>query len=398
MSSPRIIFVNRVYWPSTEATAQLLTDLAEGLAARGADVHVIATGEAAGPRHGVTVHRTGAGEQHGGMLSRAWNYRRFQSAARARLETLTRPGDTVVAMTDPPLLAAAFAPLATRRGLRLIPWLQDIYPEIATTHFGPLAGLLLAPLRANRDAAWRTAATCVTLGADMARRITQRGIPEDKIEIIPNWAPRELHESVPAEAREERRQAWGVAGKFVVAYSGNLGRVHEFDTVLDAARILRDRNEIIFLLIGRGARFDAVDRSARGQGLNNVRLLPPEPRARLAGALAAADAHLVTLRPEYASLVYPSKLAGVLAAARPVLFVGPADGDIARLIAAETCGAAFAPGDAAGLADTITRWQAEPAATRALGPAARAAYERRFTFASSLAHWDHLLRGTGRNS
>lgn len=397
MPSPRIIFVNRVYCPSTEATAQLLTDLAEGLATLGWDVHVIATGDSSAARNGVTIHRTGAGEQHGGMLTRAWNYRRFQSAARARLNSLARPGDTVVAMTDPPLLAAAFVPLAARRGLRLIPWLQDIYPEIATTHFGPLAGLLMVPLRGKRDAAWRAASTCVTLGADMAHRIAQRGISEEKIVIIPNWAPRELHEPCPAEARDERRRAWGVDDKFVVAYSGNLGRVHEFDTVLGAARRLRDRSEIVFLLIGRGARFDAVARSARTQGLGNVRLLPPEPRERLAGALTAADAHLVTLRPEYASLVYPSKLAGVLAAARPVLFVGLTAGDIGLLLKTRACGAAFEPGDTAGLADTIVRWHGSPEAVCAFGATARTAYEREFTFASALARWDALLRDAGRN-
>lgn len=397
MPPARIIFVNRVYWPSTEATAQLLTDLAEGLAALGWDVHVIATGDSSAARNGVTIHRTGAGEQHGGMLSRAWNYRRFQSIARTRVDSLARPGDTVVAMTDPPLLAATIAPLAARRGVRLIPWLQDIYPEIATTHFGPLGGLLLAPLRAKRDAAWRAAATCVTLGEDMAHRIAQRGIAKGKIVIIPNWAPRELDEPAPPDAVAERRRAWNAEGKFVVAYSGNLGRVHEFDTVLGAARHLSDRPEIVFLLIGRGARLEAVARAARAQGLGNIRLLPPEPRDRLAGALAAADAHLVTLRPEYASLVYPSKLAGVLAAGRPVLFVGPSGGDIPRLLKTRACGAAFAPGDAAGLADTIVRWQGSPEAVRAFGATARTAYEREFTFAAALARWDVLLRGAGRN-
>lgn len=393
-SLPRVIFVNRVYWPSTEATAQLLADLASGLAARGWPVHVIATGEASTRHEGVTIHRTGAGERHGGMVSRALNYRRFSRAAANRLASLARPGDIVVTMTDPPLLGAHLAPVVRRTGARLVHWTQDIYPEIAAVHFGALAGLLLSPLRSRRDAAWRDATACVTLGPDMRTTLLGRGVAPEHVRIIPNWAPRELHQPATPDAVAERRRAWGVADKFAIVYSGNLGRVHEFATVLAAADLLRAEPGIVFVLVGRGARYDEVGAAAQARGLDNIRLLPPEPRERLAAALTAADAHLVTLRPEYGALVYPSKLAGVLAAARPALFVGPPAGDIGQLLPAERCGAAFAPGDARGLADTIRAWQADAAARQVIGTGARAAYERHFTFAAALAAWDELLRRT----
>lgn len=355
-------------------------------------MQVIATGAGETQRNGVALHRTGAGERHGGIVSRALNFRRFQQAASARLSALVRPGDIVVAMTDPPLLAAHLAPLVTHAGARLVCWVQDVYPEIAAIHFGNMADLLAAPLRRRRDVAWRAAAACVTLGEDMRTTLLRGGAQTGTTFIIPNWAPRELHEPVANAAIAERRRAWGVEGKFVVAYSGNLGRVHVFATVLDAAALLRDSPEVVFLFIGRGPRFDEVARAVRERGLTNVRLLPPEPRERLAAALSAADAHLVTLRPEYASLVYPSKLAGVLAAARPVLFVGPAEGDIGRLLNAAQCGTAITPGNAAALADAVRRWHAAPDTVRRLGAAARTVYERDFTFATALARWQECLR------
>ncbi len=399
MPDPRIIFVNRVYWPSTAATAQLLTDLAEGLAPRLRDwtVHVIAAGEASTRHHGVTIHRTGTPEQHGGLLSRALNHRRFLRAARQQLAALVRPGDIVVAMTDPPMLGAAVAREAAERGAQVVHWVQDIYPEIAAVHFGPLAGFFFSPLKAGRDSAWRTARACVTLGEDMAGFIASRGVPAGRISCIPNWAPRELQAPVTPAALEARRAQWGLAGKFVVAYSGNLGRVHEFATILQTAEQLRANPAIVFLFIGRGARFDEISSTARSRGLGNIRLLPPEPRENLAASLAAADAQLVTLRPEYASLVYPSKLAGALAAGRPVLFVGPTGGDIARLLQRDDCGVPFAPSDAAGLAAAITRWQSDVGLRTRLGTNARAAYERHFTGEASLARWEELLR-TGRSA
>ena len=395
MSPPRVIFVNRVYWPSPAATAQLLTDLAGGLAARGWTVHVIAAGAQSGEHHGVVVHRTGAMDQHGGLLSRTLNYRRFQRAACRQLAGLVQPGDVVVAMTDPPLLGAAVARVAQPRGARVVHWIQDIYPEIVTAHLGMLATLPLLPLRARRDTAWRNASQCVTLGEDMARTVAARGVPAGKLGVVPNWAPRELEVAPSTSAIAARRTQWGLAGKFIIAYSGNLGRVHEFDSVLNAAERLRSHPDIVFVFIGTGANFERIRSAARSRRLANVRLLPPEPREQLAAALAAADAQLVTLKPDFAGLVYPSKLAGVLAAARPVLFVGPAVGEISRLVEREQCGAVSALGDGAHLADTVLQWQAEPALRVQLGRQARAAYEKYFTFGAALARWEEILRRAG---
>lgn len=392
MSHPRVIFVNRVYWPSTAATAQLLADLAGGLAARGWPVQVIAAGTGPDQHNGVTIHRTGGDEAHTGLFSQARNYVRFRRGARRQLAALIRTDDLVVLMTDPPMLGAACARLAAARGAHVLHWIQDIYPEIIPAHLGALAALPLLPLRWQRDRAWRAARCCVTLGTDMAATVAGRGVPSDRVAIVPNWAPRELDAVPSSDAVAARRAVWGLTDKFIVAYSGNLGRVHEFAAVLEAADRLRARADVVFLFIGRGPRFDAVRAAAQARGLANIRFQPPEPRENLAAALAAADAHLVTLKPAFARLVHPSKLAGVLAAGRPVLFVGPPDGEIARLLARARCGAAFAPADGAGLAVTVTAWSADAAMRTQLGRAARAAHEQDFTFGSALARWEEILR------
>lgn len=394
MSLPRVIFVNRVYWPSTAATAQLLADLAEGLAAHGWDAQVIAAGEASTRHNGVTIHRTGGSDRHGGLFSRAINYGRFRRGAQRQLANLVKPGDVVVVMTDPPLLGAAVTDIVVKRGGRVVHWVQDIYPEILTAHLGALVTFPLSPLRALRDVAWHAASRCVTLGEDMTQAVASRGLPAGRITIVPNWAPRELHAPADSIAIAARRAAWGVTDKFVVAYSGNLGRVHEFTAVLDAAERLKARPDVIFLFIGSGARFAEVSAAARARGLANLRLLPPETRADLPAALAAADAQLVTLKPAFARLVYPSKLAGVLAAGRPVLFIGPPGGEIARLLAHERCGAAFGPNDGEQLAATIAAWQKDAAHRAQLGQNARSVYERDFTFAAALARWEEILHQT----
>jgi glycosyltransferase involved in cell wall biosynthesis len=393
--STRVIFVNRVYRPSQAATAQLLTDLAEGLAARGWSVHVIAAGEESGVINGVTIHRTGPGEQHSGLISRARNYWRFVQRARAELSVLAQPDDRVVLMSDPPMLGTALAKTVLARGAHLIHWIQDIYPEIVSAHVGAWAEVPLAPLVLERNAAWLAADRCVVLGTDMARTLSGQKIPPDQITLVPNWAPRELQETAPSAAVTAQRAAWGLTGKFIVAYSGNLGRVHEFKTVIAAAEILRDHPAIVFLFIGSGARLAKVQAAARRSKLTNLRFLPPVPRENLAGALASADVQLVTLKPAFARLVYPSKLAGVLAAGRPVIFAGPPDGEIARLLQEEKCGVTVAPGEAARLAEILVQWQTDPDRQKQ-PPAARIAYEKHFTFASALGRWEEILGHSGR--
>jgi colanic acid biosynthesis glycosyl transferase WcaI len=389
---PRIILVNRVYWPSTEATAQLLTDLAEGLAARGWAVHVLAAGETPDVHRGVTIHRTGTPEQHRGLVSRALGYRRFLGAVRRQLTALVQAGDVVVALTDPPMLGTVVAEAIAGRGAAVVQWIQDIYPEIAAVHFGPVAGFLLRGLQRRRNRAWSQSAAGVTLGTDMAQAVAATGVAAERLSILPNWAPRELDEPPPAEAVAAYRQRWNAEGRFVVAYSGNLGRVHEFATVLEAAERLQADAGIVFRFIGRGPQWAKVAATVRQRGLANVGLEAAVPRVELGAMLAAADAHLVTLQPAYGRLVYPSKLAGVLAAGRPALFVGPADGDIARLLQAQHCGAAFAPGAAEALAETIRRWAGDRPATARLGANARQTYTAHFTGAAALARWDELLR------
>lgn len=391
MPERKIIFVNRVYWPDKSATAQLLSDLAPALAARGWTVHVITGGEGPDRHEGVTVHRTGGGNSVRGG-ARVWSYLRFLLGARSRIAALAGPGDVVVLKTDPPLLAALGTGPARRRGAHVCQWVQDIYPEIVSAHQGAWLAPLLSPLRRWRDAAWRRSARCVVVGEDMQATVQQAGVDARSIRHLPNWAPRGLDAPPTAEAVRQVRRDWGLENRFVVAYSGNLGRVHEFDTALDAAARLGGGAGLTLLFIGGGPRLAAVRAEAERRGLDHVRFLPATPRARLAAALAAADVHLVTLRPGFESLVYPSKLAGILASGRPAVFVGAPAGALGRFIVRTASGGAIKAGDGGALAALLLRLRKETGLRETLGRNARAAYEAEFRFAAAADGWEKLLR------
>ena len=173
---PRVVFVNRFYWPDELATAQLLTDLAEGLAAHGGQVVVITShdGTASMPdreaRHGVEIVRVRSTRWgHRGMAAKAADYLTFALAGRRALRAWVRPGDWLVAMTDPPSLAPIAASVARRANARLVHWLQDIHPEISLAlSDSRLLAALSGPWMRWRDAAWRSAHASVAISRDMA--------------------------------------------------------------------------------------------------------------------------------------------------------------------------------------------------------------------------------------
>lgn len=388
MRAGKIIFVNRVYWPSEAATAQILTDLTTSLAALGHEVHVIASGEEASERNGVTVHRTGRE-----TATRAGRYTHFIWGARKILKQLVSAGDTVVLKTDPPLLAVAATSLARQRGAHVIQWVQDIYPEIVPLHIGAWASVPLAPLRWLRNRAWQSSQVCLAVSDDMRQTVLRGGVAPERALVFPNWAPQELDAPASSSEIAAVRSAWGLANDdFLVAYSGNLGRVHEFQTALAAAALLRDTPHVRFAFIGGGARLTEVQAAAEKNGLANVLFLNAQPRSQLPASLAAADAHLVTLLPGYERLVAPSKLAGVLAAGRPALFVGPTRSAIATQLSHDACGVSVAPGDSAQLAATIAAWSRDPAGQLARKQAAREAYQKNFRFSDAVTQWHELLR------
>ena len=396
---PRVLFVNRFYWPDEAATAQLLTDLAEGLAARGHRVAVFASHD-----HNPTTLRR---ETHRGvdiirvrstrwgrlsLLAKAVDYATFTLAIRRALRAEAQPGDRIVAMTDPPALVFIAATAARRTGVGAVHWLQDIHPEItlALSASRSLARLCRPWIR-WRNAAWKQAGACVAISRDMAALVAENGVPEARVRVIPNWAPGGNSLAPVALEKNLLRHHWGLGGKFVIAYSGNLGRVHVFDPLLAAAALLRNDPDIVFLFIGAGPQRVTLEKQAQLKGLTNVQFHPAQPQARLAESLSVADVHLVTLRPGCERLVYPSKLYGIAAVARPVVFVGPLECELARTVQQGGFGVAVPVHDAEALASAIRALQVDSSHRAAMGRSAAEWARANGGVAAALIRWEDLL-------
>ncbi|OGA36545.1 MAG: hypothetical protein A3G80_14070 [Betaproteobacteria bacterium RIFCSPLOWO2_12_FULL_62_13b] len=430
----RVIFLNRYFYPDHSATSQMLSDLAFFLAGAGYEVCVVTSCQryddaAAGLLlreriEGVEVHRvrtTRFGRDK--LAGRALDYATFYLASGWRLWRIARAGDVVVAKTDPPLISVVASFIARWRGARLINWVQDVFPEVAEALgvralSGPQAGLL----RWLRNWAFRSAAVNVVLGERMAgvvgrgnygnygvrscidtngsdvganattQDLTPSMTPSIRIRVIPNWADMEAIRPVAAADNPLRRE-WGLDGKFIVCYSGNMGRAHEFDTILGAAERLAGKAEaLVFLFIGGGAQRGLVEEEARRRWLANVQFRPYQDRVGLSFSLGAGDVHLVSQRPEVEGYVFPSKLYGILAAGRPLVFIGDREGEIGTLVEREGIGVAVRQGDATGLTEQLQRLAGDAVLRAAMGARARALLCERYDKRIALKAWLELLR------
>lgn len=392
--TPRVIFLNRFYRPDEPATAQLLTDLAEALAGRGHAVTVIAShpgGTAV--RHetinGVTVHRVrGLRRPRSGIAGKALEFASFYLGAMGKLLRIAGRGDALVALTDPPLLGIGVWLIAAVKRARLFHWVQDIYPELAVELAGQRWLNVVRPLR---DAAWRGAEHCVTLGTDMAAVLVEAGVAPARISVVPNWAPSGVAARQPEAGLPTLRAEWTLEGKFVVLYSGNFGRVHDLLSVLAVAEALRTESDFVFLFIGDGAQRAALEQRAAERGLTNVVFRKPQPRSRLSETLSAGDVHLVTLRAGCERFVFPSKVYGIAAVGRPIIFLGPPGCEVARVVETNGLGHAFASGDLEGITGALRSLRKDPAAGRRLGGAAAAFATAAGGVSSATRHWDALL-------
>ena len=399
----KLIFVNRYFYPDLSATSQLLSDLALHLAHKGREVHVV-TGrqryEHASAQlpaeeviDGVRVHRVWTSRFGRSTLpGRAMDYLSFYLAAGLRLAALARSGDLVVAMTDPPLLSLPAALAARLRGARLVNWLQDVFPEIAQRLGLRVAGGVPGAFaRVARGFSLRTAALNVVLGDRMREAVVQiePGCRE-RIAVIHNWADGRAIQPLAAQAGALRRE-WRCEGRFVVGYSGNFGRVHEFDTVVAAARALIVQGDVVFSFTGGGYNMERL----AAEHLPNVLLHGYLPMGQLADGLGSCDVHLVTLRPELEGLVVPSKFYGIAAAGRPVIFVGDLQGEVAEMVRQADCGLVVAAGDSAGLVTAITALRDEPSVREAMGARARAMFEARYDRSHGMQLWEAALERAG---
>jgi colanic acid biosynthesis glycosyl transferase WcaI len=390
----RVCFFNRSYWPDQAATGQLLTELAQDLVCRHGWTATVVAGRALHASHEVRGSmRLVSTETHGGVrilrangtafnrrrfAGRAANYLTYFGSAMAATSRLG-PQDVVVSLTDPPILGLAALVAARRACARFVFLCEDIFPEVATLledfHNTAVDRTLD---RINRYLL-READAVVALGERMKRRlIEEKGADSSRVHVIHNWADCQVITPGPKDNAFAR--AHGLADRFVLMHSGNVGLSQNLDLLVEAAARLQSRDRLVIAVVGDGARRQTLENEASRRGLANIRFFPYQPRELLHESFATADAFLVSLKPGLEGYIVPSKLYGILASGRPFVAAVDPSCEAATIAREHQCGTVAMPGDVDALVAAIATFYDDPAGARVMGENARRAalgYDRR---------------------
>ncbi|HVX85093.1 MAG TPA: glycosyltransferase family 4 protein [Phycisphaerae bacterium] len=405
----RITLINQFYVPDISPTAHLSASLAEGLAARGHTVSVVTSRGGYVEASRVETH---AGENprvyrlwtprlgKKTILKRCIDYASFYVAAAWRMVRLPRQ-DVVISLTTPPYIAWTWVVhrwVHPFRRPRLILWNMDCYPDAAER-----AGVIRKGRMMSRAMRWlnrrlfKRLDHLVCLDGAMVELLMSQYGPRKRalpVTVIPNWEkatffPRPSAENAPA--RWEAAERLGLAGKFVVLYLGNTGVGHPFETVIEAAKRLRDK-PVVFLFVGGGKRWSWLEEAKKREGLENVVLHPYVQKEFTAGVMASAQAALITLGDDMAGVMSPSKLHANLAMGLPVAYVGPEGSNVDEAIERFGCGVSVRQGDVAGVVKFVEEAMGDRERLAGLQGKARGAFEAAYCDERTLPQFEQVLR------
>ena len=366
-----------------------MTDLATGLAGGGNEIAVICgdggyAGAAGGEQPPVEILRVRSMPFARGLVGRVLSYLSFYVTAFFRALTMKR-ADVVVSLTTPPLISLLGSMVKMLRGSRHFIWEQDIYPDVAISlNYFQAGGIADRVVGLLADFSRRHADGILALGTCMRDRLVDRGVPAEKIHITENWAN---GEAITPMVRP------GDPSRLVILYSGNFGLAHDIDTLAGAMLHLKDDPRFHFIFVGSGNKRQQLAKFCAENNVHSLELRPYVARDKLNEGLAVGDIGLVTQSENCWGSVVPSKLYGILAAGRPVLFIGPRRATPAQTIDLHGCGWHVNCGDVKGLTELLLDLASDRGIVRAAGVRARRALMEHYDLPLGVARIARILEG-----
>jgi colanic acid biosynthesis glycosyl transferase WcaI len=408
----RVLLLNLYYPPDTSATAKMAAAFVDPLGAKH-EVTVLCGRPSYDPTErrpwrlwqserlaNTRVIRVGSTDYpRTQMTRRVLNYLSYVALAVPR--ALFVPCDVVVAMTDPPFAGIVGAFVTILKGKPYVYNIRDMYPDMAVGGSIVRPGLLARVWEKLHRWALRRATRVIVLGDDMRARIVAKGMDANRVAVVRDGAessaatPMETagaSERIGADLDPEVTRAIRGDFPFVLLHAGNLGFYGAWGTLLAAAREL-STDGVGLVFVGDGAQRAQLEREAAGAG--NIRFLRFFPVSKISSVLAAADAHVITVKRGLEGVVVPSKLYGILAAGRPILAVAPKETDAAALGASRGFGLSADPDKPEETVSAVRALLADPGRLRAMGVAAAAA-ARDYDRAGEIAKFMKIIEQAAR--
>jgi glycosyltransferase involved in cell wall biosynthesis len=309
-----------------------------------------------------------------GFVRRTLDYMSFMAVAIVASVFLPRP-DVIVA-TSPQLFTPCAAwVVSVLRRRPFVFELRDLCPDSIVAVGAMRETSVIGLLRKLEYFLYRRAARIVSVTQSFKRVLTANGINETKIAVVPNGVDLDIYR--PGSKPSDLARRLGVNGKFVAAYVGTVGMAHGIGALLDAAKVLRDRKDIAFVVVGAGAEQVTLEDKARRDGLTNVVFVGAVSKAEVREYWRLCDVAAVLLRntPLFRHVV-PSKIFEAMGMERPVIL--GVEGESEEIIAESGAGMVIPPEDAASLARSVAELADDREKCVALGLKGRRYVSERF--------------------
>jgi glycosyltransferase involved in cell wall biosynthesis len=393
----KLCIITQFYPPDYAATGQLIEELANQLGEMGfaVDIFTGQPGYAFDQESAPARENLGAVSVQRSRSTRIWAKRLRGKAIsgilfclRAGLHLLkilltrdkkTAGSNVLIVTTAPPFLPILGYLANLCFNLPYICVLYDIYPDIAVElKVVSAQSWLVRGWNLINRVIWKRALQVVVLSDSMKNRVAAK-CPEiaDKIVVIPTWADPNLIVPIPKKQNWFAQQ-FNIVDKFTVLYSGNMGRCHDLETILETATSLRSE-PIQFVFIGNGANRPAFIEKVKDLGLENCLFLPYQDKKNLPYSLTACDLSLVSIKSGMEGLVVPSKFYSALATGLPVAVISGSNTDLYQLVKKAKCGGAFTNGNSSGLANFIRYLAADREVAQQMGNSGRSYLQENFT-------------------
>lgn len=398
----KIIIITQHFYPDLASTAQLMTDLSKGLTNKGYCIEVFTQKtEKTKLTDGTHLEKVTVlyspylSLLDKSLLSKAINSLIFLVSGLLYIIFQVPHNNPILIASNPPFSGILGLYFRLFKKGKFFFILQDIFPESAV-----LCGIIKHQSILFKLFSYITYLICIFSQSTIVLSQSMKFFLEKKyfklkekkkLAIIENWSI----EDVEYCKNKQNKFAiqYQINDVFTLLYSGNLGRLHDIESITKAAHLLYDI-PIQFVFIGDGSKKQALEQYVQEHQLKNILLLPFQPRDLLSQSLTACDVSLVSLIEGAEEIIAPCKLYGMLAAGRAILSISSTGSYIDQLLNEYNCGINCPPHNPQQLADTITKLAADPERVIAMGKRARQLYEEKYTFSRALDEYEKLLFNT----
>lgn len=405
----KVWIVSELYYPEETSTGYFLTGIAEGLADQ-FQVSVLCgqpTYSFRGQRfsvedsrHGVRIHRCWSSTFNKDVVPlRSINMLTITLSVFLNCLRRFRDGDYAVVVTNPPLLPFAVLLASRIRKTRCCLIVHDVYPEaLAASGMVSPRGRLMRLIGWFTKHLYKRMLRIVVLGRDMEALVKEKtGVGHPQIRVIPNWADVDFIRPLTREGHP-----WlaglGLSDKFIIQYSGNIGRTHGIEQIMACAEQLEEETRIHFLFIGFGGKKLWLERRIQERAVSNVTLMDYRSREELPLSITACDVAIISFVSGMAGVSVPSRMYNVMAAGKPMIAIADRDSELALVVREENIGWVVSPDDLTGLQSAILEAKTNREVLARMGMRARHVAETKYSFEQARQAYAEMFGSVGERT